>query len=478
MNKKQRNALIPLLIGAILWFSPVPDGVTVVAWHLAAVFIATVVGFILQPLPIGAVAFIAITFATLSGLLKVSDALAGYGNSTIWLIVCAFLYSRGFIKSGLGKRIAFGIIKAIGKSALSLGYAIAFSELIISPATPSATARGGGIMYPIVRSLAGALGSEPEKTAKKIGTYLMQVGYHCDAVTCTMFVTSMAGNPLCVALAAKTLGVEVTWMGWASAAIVPGLLSLLLVPLVMLKLTKPELVSIPDAKQLAQKELTAMGPMSRSEKYLTAVFLGSLFFWATSGLTHIGATPVAMAAVCVMIIFDVINWKDVLSEKGAWDAMFWMGSLMTLASALAKSQMDGRLRRRCDFLARPRLGRFGSHPAALLHVHPLLLRQRHGPHQCPLRCVHRCQRRRRCPAAHDGHRLRHFRRRPDFPHALRQRLRPDLLRCRLRHAGRMVEKWFHHDDHHHHHLPDDWCRLVESHRTLVIPVKQSHKTYE
>lgn len=123
-------------------------------------------------------------------------------------------------------------------------------------------------------------------------------------------------------------------MGWASAAIVPGLLSLLLVPLVMLKLTKPELVSIPDAKQLAQKELDSMGPMSRSEKYLTAVFLGSLFFWATSGLTHIGATPVAMAAVCIMIIFDVINWKDVLSEKGAWDAMFWMGSLMTLASAL------------------------------------------------------------------------------------------------------------------------------------------------
>lgn len=272
MNKKQRNALITLLVGAIIWFAPVPEGVTVVAWHLAAVFIATVVGFILQPLPIGAVAFIAITFSTLSGLLKVGDALSGYGNSTIWLIVCAFLYSRGFIKSGLGKRIAFGIIKAIGKSALSLGYAIAFSELIISPATPSATARGGGIMYPIVRSLAGALGSEPNETAKKIGTYLMQVGYHCDAVTCTMFVTSMAGNPLCVALAAKTLGVEITWMGWASAAIVPGLLSLLLVPLVMLKLTKPELVSIPDAKHLAQKELDAMGPMSRSEKYLTVVF--------------------------------------------------------------------------------------------------------------------------------------------------------------------------------------------------------------
>ncbi len=337
MDKKKRNGLITIVVGAALWFAPVPAEVSVLAWHLMVVFIATVLGFILQPLPIGAVAFISITFAALSGILKVSDALSGYGNPTIWLIVCAFLYSRGFIKSGLGKRIAFGIIRAIGKSALSLGYAITLSELVISPATPSATARGGGIMYPIVRSLAGALGSEPGESAKRIGTYLMQVGYHADAVTCTMFVTSMAGNPLCVALAAKALGVEVTWMGWASAAIVPGLISLILIPIVMMKLTKPELVSLPDAKGLAEKELQAMGPMSNSEKYLMVVFLGSLAFWATSGLTNIGATPVAMAAVCVMLVFDVINWKDVISEKGAWDAMFWMGSLMTLASALAKS---------------------------------------------------------------------------------------------------------------------------------------------
>lgn len=322
MDKKKRNGLITIVVGAALWFAPVPAEVSVLAWHLMVVFIATVLGFILQPLPIGAVAFISITFAALSGLLKVSDALSGYGNPTIWLIVCAFLYSRGFIKSGLGKRIAFGIIRAIGKSALSLGYAITLSELVISPATPSATARGGGIMYPIVRSLAGALGSEPGESAKRIGTYLMQVGYHADAVTCTMFVTSMAGNPLCVALAAKALGVEVTWMGWASAAIVPGLISLILIPIVMMKLTKPELVSLPDAKGLAEKELQAMGPMSNSEKYLMVVFLGSLAFWATSGLTNIGATPVAMAAVCVMLVFDVINWKDVISEKGAWDAMF------------------------------------------------------------------------------------------------------------------------------------------------------------
>lgn len=155
MNKKQRNALITLLVGAIIWFAPVPEGVTVVAWHLAAVFIATVVGFILQPLPIGAVAFIAITFSTLSGLLKVGDALSGYGNSTIWLIVCAFLYSRGFIKSGLGKRIAFGIIKAIGKitARISALYAAFIAVSVAVGAPPLMTAIIFGIFADVPISL-------------------------------------------------------------------------------------------------------------------------------------------------------------------------------------------------------------------------------------------------------------------------------------------------------------------------------------
>lgn len=155
MNKKQRNALITLLVGAIIWFAPVPEGVTVVAWHLAAVFIATVVGFILQPLPIGAVAFIAITFSTLSGLLKVGDALSGYGNSTIWLIVCTFLYSRGFIKSGLGKRIAFGIIKAIGKitARISALYAAFIAVSVAVGAPPLMTAIIFGIFADVPISL-------------------------------------------------------------------------------------------------------------------------------------------------------------------------------------------------------------------------------------------------------------------------------------------------------------------------------------
>ena len=116
--------------GLLQWkkFCPHIEEIIDVAWHLFAIFAATILGFILQPMPIGAVAFLGVTMAALTGVVTVGVAISGYGNSTIWLIICAFLLARAFIKSGLGRRISFLIIKAIGKSSLTLGYAITLAD--------------------------------------------------------------------------------------------------------------------------------------------------------------------------------------------------------------------------------------------------------------------------------------------------------------------------------------------------------------
>lgn len=339
MDASQKKKLVGvILLGAVIWFLPHLDAITPIAWHLFAVFAATIAGFILQPLPIGAVAFIGVSVAALLGVVSVKVAISGYGNSTIWLIICAFLLARAFIKSGLGSRIAYLIIKAIGKSSLTLGYAITLSDFVISPATPSSTARAGGIIYPIIRSLSSALHSEPDDgTARKFGAYIMQIEYQANAITCAMFMTAMAGNPMAVELAAKTIGVEITWSAWATAAIVPGLLSLLLMPYLLYKLYPPEIHEMPHAKQMAVEALAKMGPMSWMEKVVLAVFVGSLVLWATSSLTHMNATGVGMLAVTVLLLTNVLTWQDVLQEKGAWNTMFWMGSLIALAGALSSS---------------------------------------------------------------------------------------------------------------------------------------------
>ncbi|QKF61995.1 anion permease [Campylobacter curvus] len=330
------KALIVVLIGMVIWFCPHPEAVTAQAWHLFAIVVATIVGLIVQPLPIGAVAFIGVTIAVLTNVLSPKDALAGFGNTTIWLIFCAFILARGFIKTGLGRRIAYKIISLIGDSTLKISYGIVLSDLIISPAMPSSGARAGGILFPIVRGLSSALGSEPENSRKKAGAFFMQTLWQGNTITNGMFLTSMAANPLIAKLAADTFNVQISWTLWALGALVPGLISLAVIPYVLYKIYPPQIKRYPEGKAIAKKELENIGPMSYGEKVVTSVFIGALVLWATGNITGLNATTVAMLAVCVLIVFGVLSWDDVLLEKGGWDTLIWMGALITLAGGLSK----------------------------------------------------------------------------------------------------------------------------------------------
>jgi divalent anion:Na+ symporter, DASS family len=336
MQSKLIRGIGVIVLGAVIWFSPVPEGLTPKAWHLFAVFVATIVGFIANPLPMGAIALISIAFSAFTGILRPAEALSGFSNTVIWLIVAAFVFSVCFKKTGLGRRIAYLLMKAIGGSALKLGYSLVLSDLIISPATASNTARAGGIIYPIVRSLCSAMGSEPGPTSRKIGSFLLLTSYMGDSICSSMFLTASAANTLAAALALKTLNVEISWGLWALGAIVPGIITILVVPYYIYKAYPPEMKNTPEARTIAADELKKMGPLSRGEKITTAVFFGMLIMWMTGGYHHIDAAVVALAGISVTLMFRVVEWKDVIAEGHAWDTMVWMGALVGLADHLSK----------------------------------------------------------------------------------------------------------------------------------------------
>jgi DASS family divalent anion:Na+ symporter len=201
-----------------IWFLPPPTGVTTPAWHLLAIFLGTVLGLILQPLPMGAVVLVGVTATILTHTLPIADALNGYMNPTVWLIVSAFLFARGLGKTGLGRRIAFIFIRSFGRRTLGLAYALGLADLVLAPGIPSGAARTGGVMFPVVKSLASAYGSEPGPTANRIGAFLMLSAYNIHGVTCAMFMTAMVANPLIVEMTRTMTNIQITWVGWAMPA--------------------------------------------------------------------------------------------------------------------------------------------------------------------------------------------------------------------------------------------------------------------
>ena len=79
-------ALIPVLIGVAIWFTPAPADLKPQAWHMFAIFAATIAGILTQPLPSGAIMLIAITVAIFTKTMTEAKALAGFANGTVWLI--------------------------------------------------------------------------------------------------------------------------------------------------------------------------------------------------------------------------------------------------------------------------------------------------------------------------------------------------------------------------------------------------------
>ncbi|SAL87970.1 Putative malate transporter YflS [Caballeronia terrestris] len=327
--------MIPVGIGTVLWFLPAPPGLQEKAWHMFAVFVATIAGIMTSPLPMSAVAIIGATVGVLVGVVSFADVTRSTGTDLVWLVMLAFFISRGMIKTGLGRRVALLFMRLLGKRTLGLGYGLVMTELVISPAMPSITARAGGVMLPITRAIAEVLGSHAEdpESRVKVGDYLVLCAFHANIITAGMFVTAMAGNPLAVKLAADQ-GVSISWLDWAVAASVPGLLCLAIIPLAMLWIAPPQIRRTPDAIMLAQRELVAMGPISAKEIIMAAIFVGLLVLWVFGEELAIGATLAAALGVSLLMITGVLTWQDALNEKAAWDTMIWIGLLIMLASKL------------------------------------------------------------------------------------------------------------------------------------------------
>ncbi len=324
-----------LLLGIVIWFIPVPGGLTPQAWHLFAIFITTIIGVILNVSSIFNLSIAALAISILSGTLKASEAYSGFSKGFILLIVVAFLLARAAINSGLGERIAYLIIRKLGKSTLGLGYSMALTDAIIAPAFPSNTARSG-VLYPIIQAIAIGGGSRPEDgTEKKLGNFLMMNGVAGLTISSALWLTAMAANPAGVGIA-QEYGVDINFAKWFIASVVPSIAALIVVPFVLFKVVKPEISKTPEAPKLAAAKLKEMGPMSLQEWIMAVTFILVVIGWALSGNLHIDKTAIAFLGLAVVMFANIFTVDDLKKQGGVLEIWMWFAILYTLSSFLNK----------------------------------------------------------------------------------------------------------------------------------------------
>ncbi len=332
--------LVTVGAGLLIGLIPPPAGVAPEAWTLLAIFIATIVGSIVQPLPGSAMVLLGVVALAISKAVPIERALSGYADKYVWLVLAAFFISRAMIKTGLGHRIALIFIRLIGRKTIGLGYSLVLTDFILASFVPSTGARSGGIILPIARSVTETYDSRPEDgTEGRLGTFLMTMLYQCEVVLCATFLTGQASNVIIRNLTAENSGIDLNYSIWFVSAIVPSIISLTVVPLLIYRLFPPEVRETPNAVAFAHRELERLGRLSRGEKILLVVFAAVVSLWITTIWHQIDSTVIALAGIGILLVTQVLTWRDLIDESPAWEVFIWYGGLVMMATELGRTNI-------------------------------------------------------------------------------------------------------------------------------------------
>ncbi len=318
---------------AVVWFTPAPEGLTASAWRLFVLFAAAVMAVVVDAVPILTASLLAVAIAVLTRTLPPARAYSGFANGTILLIVVAFLVARAVVKCGLGQRIGYAVVSLFGRSTLGLAYSLFLVDAVIAPAFPSNTARSG-VLYPLAFSLAETAGAKPgDASRRRVGAFLMFCGMASLSVSSALWLTAMAANPLGAEIA-KPFGVKIGFGSWLVAASAPAIVAMLLLPLFLYKLIRPEVTSTPEAPAAARKALAALGPLTLQEKIVAGAFVGMVALWAGSATLGLDSTAVAFLGLGVLLVSGVLTLQDIGKEGDVLAIYLWFAILFTLSSQL------------------------------------------------------------------------------------------------------------------------------------------------
>ncbi len=324
---------VPFAIAIGIWFVPVPAGLTAPAWHLFAVFAAAIASVLIGAFPLLTASMLAVGAIVLTGTITPAQAYSGFANSSVLLVVIAFIVAQAVVKSGLGRRISLFMVGRFGGSSLGLAYSIVLTDAAIAPAFPSNTARGG-VLFPIVLSVVRGAGSKPEDPeGRRLGGYLMFCGMASLAVSSALWMTATSCNPIAVQIVQKA-GLEINFGNWLLASAVPSLIAIGLLPLIVAKIFPPRVGKTPEAPAAARKELAAMGSMSRDEWITAGTFVLMVAGWVFGHKLDLNNTSVAFMGFGVLLLAGVITLDDIAKQGDTLATFLWLSVLFAMSAQL------------------------------------------------------------------------------------------------------------------------------------------------
>ncbi|MEF8808375.1 SLC13 family permease [Natronomonas sp.] len=333
--------------------------------------------WVTEAIPIPATSLLPVVLFPVTGVVGVAGATAPYADPVVFLLLGGFLLALAIERWGLHRRIALTIVSLVGVRAdrLLLGFmvATAFLSMWISN---SATAM---LMVPIGTAvivsvgtvggrdgdttddapdapdgtLVAGTGADPqERPATDFGLALMLGIAYSASIGGVATLIGSPPNAVFAGVAASRLDVQITFLDWLVFAAPLSVVFLLLAWLVLVVRFAPELPQEGSIERLIRAQRDALGPMSRGERRVLAVFVAVAAGWVLRPFVlqpvfpAITDTVVAVVGGILLFVVPVdyrnreflLDWRD--TARLPWGVLVLLGAGFSLANGFQESGLD------------------------------------------------------------------------------------------------------------------------------------------
>jgi anion transporter len=324
-------AFIALIIGLATPFEGLPP-----QGHLILATVIVTLGFwIFRPggLPFMAGGTILLAGGLIFGL-KYDVVAAGFVSPAVWVLIPALYFGFVLQKTGLGKRIAYLVLKSFEPSWASMAVSWLIIGIALSALTPSITVRIA-IVMPIAVSVVEACKQSP---GSKGSAFITIIAWAMCLFPGTGWLTGSLTGPIMLGFLPAELKPMATFDAWFQILALPWLIvTVVFVILIYITMRPKEAIGIP--RDTFRAQYSALGPITKNEIIAICVLVGSLVMFTTEKIHHIPTAAVALAALALLIIFKIITVPEI-STGVNWDVILFFGVAISLSPIFVNAKVS------------------------------------------------------------------------------------------------------------------------------------------
>jgi anion transporter len=321
-----------LLAGGAIAFWLLPLGIAPQAHKALAVGLFMIAAWMTQVLDHGISGILGCFLFWMLGIAKFETAFSGFADTSAWFLFGAVCFGLMVGKSGLARRLAFGVLRAVGHSYPRLLLGLIISDFLLTPVVPSGIARVV-IMAAIAMGLADAFGVSKGSNIAR-GMFIILV---YQATIFDKMVIAGAASITARGAIENFGGVHVLWSQWALAFLPCDIIVAIVAWRLTLWMYPPETATLPGGSDYLRREIRAMGPWSKAEIRAALLMTLAIGLWVSDFLHHIPAPMIGLGVglLAIMPRIGVLDTDDV--RKINYLPIFFVAAAVSLSNVLAQT---------------------------------------------------------------------------------------------------------------------------------------------